>query len=70
MDGRSKLTTVSVKDIEKLRKALERKLSRLRAMLDEIEAAGKTKVRMQYWRSGVEADKMLEALVRGVEPSE
>ena len=37
VDGRSRLTTVSVKDIEKLYEALERKLSRLRAMLVEIE---------------------------------
>lgn len=41
VDRRSKLTTASVDDIEKLYKALERKLDRLRAMLDEIESSGK-----------------------------
>lgn len=70
MDGRSKLTTTKVDDLEKLHAALNRKLSRLRTMLDEIQAAGKTKVGMQYWNSGVEADKKLDVFVRGVESSE
>ena len=70
VDGRSELTTAKVADIEKLYKALERKLARMRAMLDEIESSGKTKVKMQYWNSGVEANKKLEVFVRGVEASE
>lgn len=70
MDGRSKLTTAKVEDIEKLYKALERKLSRLRAMLDEIESSGKKKVKMQYWHSGLEADGKLEVFVRGIEAAE
>lgn len=56
-DRRSKVTTASVEDVERLYKALDRKLQRLRAMLDEIESSGKTKFKMQYWNSGVEADK-------------
>ena len=70
MDGRSKLTTASVKDIEKLYSALDRKLTRMRAMLDDFQEHGRTKVKMQYWNSGVEADKKLEVFVRGVEASE
>lgn len=70
VDRRSKLSTAKVEDIEKLYRALERKLSRMRAMLDEVEASGKAKVKMQYWHSGVEADKKLEVFVRGVEGSE
>ena len=70
VDGRSKLTTASVEDIEKLYKALERKLSRMRVMLDDFEVSGKAKVKMQYWNSGVEADKKLDVFVRGIESSE
>ena len=70
VDGRSKLTTASVGDIEKLYAALERKLSRMRVMLDDFQKQGKTKVKLQYWNSGVEADKKLDVFVRGVETSE
>ena len=69
-DGRSKLTTASVDDIEKLYVALDRKMTRMRAMLDEFRDTGKSKVKLQYWNSGVEADKKLDVFVRGVEASE
>ncbi len=70
MDGRSKLTTAAVDDAEKLYASLQRKLARMRVMLDDIKSQGKTKVKMQYWNSGVEADKKLDVYVRGIESSD
>lgn len=70
MDRRSKLTNATVEDAEKLYASLMRKVTRLRVMLDDIEASGRTKVKMQYWNSGLEADKKLEVFVRGIESSD
>ena len=47
-DGRSKLTTASVDDIERLCKSLDRKLSRFRTVLDEFRETGKSKEKLQY----------------------
>ena len=69
-DRRSKVTTASVEDAEKLYASLMRKLNRLRVMLDDIESSGRTKVKMQYWNSGVEAEKKLDVFVRGIESSD
>ena len=70
MDRRSKVTTAQVDDAEKLYASLERKLARMRVMLDDIKSHGKTKLKMQYWNSGVEADKKLDVFVRGIESSD
>ena len=67
LDGRSKVTTASLDDAEKIYKSIDRKLARLRAMLDDIENSSKTEVNMQYWNSGLEADKKLDVFVRGIE---
>ncbi len=69
-DGRSKQTTAPVEEIEKLYKSIERKLARMRVVLDDLEQSGKTKVKMQYWNSGVEAEKKLDVFVRGIEAYE
>lgn len=70
VDRRSRVTTASSDDAEKLYASMMRKLARMRVMLDDFESSGKTKLKMQYWNSGVEADKKLDVFVRGIEASE
>ena len=69
-DGRSKQTTASVEDAEKIYKSMDRKLSRLRSMLDDFERLGKTKMKVEYWNSGLEAERKLDVFVRGIEAAD
>lgn len=68
-DKRSEITKVKTEDLEQVYASLNRKLARLRVLLDDAKAAGKKSVSMQYFKSGEVAASKLDAFNRGVDES-
>jgi hypothetical protein len=69
-DRQGDFNVASIEEVEKLLSSMERNLSHMRVVIDDIEFTGKDKLRMQSWDLGVEADRLLASFVRSLEADE
>lgn len=70
MDKRSTVTTVSIKEAETLLARIAENVGRCQHRLDRLKSAGKTKINVVYWSSGLMADTKLARFLQGLDKAE
>jgi hypothetical protein len=70
MDKRSTVTTVTIKEAETLLARISENVGRCQSQLDKLKGAGKVKINVMYWSSGLLADAKLARFLQGLDKAE